>query len=78
MKRISIAISIIALALALTSCNKNCSCEVSKEGQRIEAYDFEDISSAECDAKVDEVFDELLQNNAAESLVGVQVECSHL
>ena len=77
MKKIAFALGAVALVCSLSSCSKTCSCTISKGDQRLDAYEYADMSRSECDAKVDEVWDELMDNNVPESLVGVEVSCSH-
>lgn len=77
MKKIAFALGAVALVCSLSSCSKTCSCTISKGDQRLDAYEYADMSRSECDAKVDEVWDELMDNNVPESLVGVEVACSH-
>ncbi len=78
MKKIAFALGAVALVCSLSSCSKTCSCTISKGDQRLDAYEYADMSRSECDAKVDEVWDELMMTtNTPESLVGVEVACSH-
>ena len=77
-KIIFLTISLIATICVFSSCSKTCTCTATLNDQVLDQVVYEDISGTECEAKVDEAMNQVMQNYDPQSLVGLSISCSHL
>ncbi len=77
-KIIFLTISTIATICVFSSCSKTCTCTATLNNQVLDQVVYEDLSGEECDAKVDEAMNRIMENNDPQSLVGLEISCSHL
>lgn len=77
-KTILLIAATIATICLFSSCSKICTCTATLNDQVIDQVVYDDLSSQECEAKVDEAMNRVIENNDPQSLVGLSISCSHL
>ncbi len=80
MKKSLIILSIVlGLAAISFSCKKtDCHCTATKNGQTLDSYTYKDLERSECESKVDEASQRMMEKYGSSAVVGVTFECSHL
>lgn len=79
MKKIFLFLAFAALLAGATSCKKNCYCNAkSANGSTLDSYVYENLTSSECEAKVDEATQRAISTYGSSAMVGVTFTCSHL
>lgn len=71
-------IATVATTIIMASCSKQCTCTATLNGQTVDQVVYEDMNGKECEAQTDITLQELMQNYDPQSLVGLEISCSHL
>lgn len=77
-KNALLIITAIVAAIFFASCSKQCSCTATLNGQVIDQIVYEDMTGRECEAQTDVVLQDAINTYDPQSLVGLEVSCSHL
>lgn len=70
-------IAVVSIGL-FPSCSKTCVCTATLNGQTIDQVEYEDLSGSECEAKVDETTQHIMDTYDPASIIGIRISCSHL
>ncbi len=67
-----------AVICIFASCKKACVCTATINGQTIDQVEYDDLTGSECEAQTDIAMQHAMDAYDAQSLVGLQISCSHL